>query len=908
MSPNLKEIGEAIAKRCKGLPLAAKTLGGLLRCRTDVEDWNKVLNSSLWDITDDILPALRLSYYYLPSHLKRCFAYCSIFPKDYEFRKEELIRLWMAEDFLAYSGEVVNMEDRGNEYFKDLTSRSFFQQLSGNKSCFVMHDLISDLAKSVSGEFICRLDSGDRFSCKITKRTRYFSNVQEEYDILKRFEALAEAKGLHTFLTLESWAWGCYVTNAIMDDLIIKFRSLRVLSLAHYHNIDELSEEIGKLKQLRYLDLSETSIERLPNSLTTLYNLQTLLLFECEKLVELPEDVGRLINMHHLDIRGTKLVRMPPRMDKLKDLQILTDFVLGEQKGSSISELGKLKNLRGRLAISNLQNVVCHRDAKDANSKEKINLRELELKWSEDCHTNDDSKHDREILEQLEPHTNLEHLAIEFYRGTRFPEWVGHSSFSNLVSLHLRGCKFCLFLPPLGRLSSLKSLSISGFSEAVTVGDEFYGQGDASSKPFGSLEILSFADMSEWEEWFCLNDGAFPLLQKLYIEDCPKLTKSLPKHLPSLMKLKVVRCGKLGGLLPRAPSMSELDLQECDALQWEPFACGLRNLKISQLNINDSNINDSILEQMVRHCTHLEKLEMWYCNGLKSLPEGSLPTTLKELRINHCNALDYSKILLYTSLERLSMHDVSDHLLESSSIGSLPKLNNLQIRSCEGLKSIRIGSLPKLNDLYIKSDEDLKSFLALEGPHPHLPCLKYFKIKCCPNFISFPEEGFSATNLKSLNLSDCKNLKSLPEQMQSLFPSLVLLSIFKCPEIESFPKEGLPSKLKNITIGRSEKLIAGRKDWGLETLPSLTTFEIHDAEEIESFPDEHLLPSSLTRLKVCNLPNLKFLDYEGFQHLTSLRELRISKCPELQSMPVKRLPIPIIWIDDELIMKEALLA
>ncbi|XP_017984222.1 PREDICTED: putative disease resistance RPP13-like protein 1 [Theobroma cacao] len=679
MHPDLKEIGEAIAKRCKGLPLAAKTLGGLLRCRTDVEDWNKVLTSSLWDITDDILPALRLSYYYLPSHLKRCFAYCSIFPKDYEFRKEELIRLWMAEDLLAYSREVVNMEDWGNEYFKDLTSRSFFQQLSGNKPCFVMHDLISDLAKSVSGEFICRLDGDDRLSCQISKKTRYFSNIQEEFDVLQKFEALPKAKGLHTFLTLKSRSGHCYVTNVIMDDLIVKFRSLRVLSLAHYHNINELSEEIRKLKQLRYLDLSETSIERLLNFLTTLYNLQTLLLFQCAKLVELPEDMGRLINMHHLDIRGTKLVRMPPGMDKLKDLRTLTDFVLGEQKGSSISELGKLKNLRGRLAISNLQNVVCQKDAKDANLKEKINLRELELKWSEDCHTNDDSKHDREILEQLEPHTNLEHLAIEFYRGTRFPEWVGHFSFSNLVSLHLRGCKFCLFWPPLGRLSSLKSLSISGFSEVVTVDDEFYGQGDASSKPFGSLEILSFTDMSEWEEWFCLNDGAFRLLQELYIKDCPKLTKSLPKHLPSLLKLTIKRCGKLGALLPRALSMSQLDLEECDALQLQPLPCGLRNLTMSCLNINDSHINDSILEQMVRHSTHLERLEIFDCDGLKSLPEGSLPTTLKELQIIHCNALDFSKILLCTSLERLNISYLSNHPLESFSIESLPKLNSLQI-------------------------------------------------------------------------------------------------------------------------------------------------------------------------------------------------------------------------------------
>ncbi|KAK6233966.1 hypothetical protein QUC31_006372 [Theobroma cacao] len=222
--------------------------------------------------------------------------------------------------------------------------------------------------------------------------------------------------------------------------------------------------------------------------------------------------------------------------------------------------------------------------------------------------------------------------------------------------------------------------------------------------------------------------------------------------------------------------MSELDLQECDALQWEPLPCGLRKLHIYELNMNDS-----ILEQMVRHCTHLEKLKIWHCYGLKSLPEGSLPTTLKELWIRDCNALDYSKILLYTSLERLDIRGNCHHPLESFPIGSFPKLNLLDIDSCEGLKSFR----------------------ALEGPHQHHACLNRLLIESCPNFISIPEDGFSATNLTLLYLIDCKNLKSLPEQMQSLFPSLEYFSIQYCPEIESFPKEGLPSKLKLIAIRRT---------------------------------------------------------------------------------------------------------
>ncbi|PPS15839.1 hypothetical protein GOBAR_AA04735 [Gossypium barbadense] len=71
--PDLMAIGEAIVKRCGSLPLAAKVLGGLLRCKPDADECNKILHSNFWDIPNDatnILPALTLSYHYLPSHLK----------------------------------------------------------------------------------------------------------------------------------------------------------------------------------------------------------------------------------------------------------------------------------------------------------------------------------------------------------------------------------------------------------------------------------------------------------------------------------------------------------------------------------------------------------------------------------------------------------------------------------------------------------------------------------------------------------------------------------------------------------------------------------------------------------------------------------------------------------------------
>ncbi|KAK8665413.1 hypothetical protein V6N13_005582 [Hibiscus sabdariffa] len=601
-----------------------------------------------------------------------------------------------------------------------------------------MHDLISDLAKSITGEFIFRLeDSGG--SSEINERTRHLSNVQEEYDTRKKFETVPKAKAPRTFLTLKSSHWSPLVTNGLMHDLLVK-SSLRVLSLAGYKNIKDLPEEVGNLKHLRNLDLSGTSIKRLPNSLTTLYNLQTLILVNCSKLVELPEDMRRLVNMHYLDIRRTHLARMPKGLGELKDLRILTDYVLGDQNDSSINELGKLKYLRGGLAISGLENVAGAVDAKDADLKDKMNLKTLELIWGE-SKDGDDSKHDREVLEKLEPHLNLECLVIRGYNGTRFPEWVGHSSFSNMVSLRLTNCMFCQCLPPLGQLSSLKSLSIYGFSGVVTVGDEFYGNGHTSIIPFGSLEILIFEDMWEWEEWYCWSDEAFPLLQELHIIDCPKLTKSLPKDLFCLKELVIKNCGNLGGVLPRAPSVCKLKLDGCDALQLEPLPRGLR-----ELEIGGSSMNDSMLERMLQQCTHLDKLTMRDCSDIRSLPEVNVPITLKQLYIKGCKVLDYSKIFLHTALESLDIIGSKCHPLESS---------------------FPLGSFPLLKCVHISGCEDLKFFGASGGPHRQDPaCLDSLTIFNCQSLISFRiEDGFSVTNLTRIGLYNCRSLKSLQKLM-----------------------------------------------------------------------------------------------------------------------------------------------
>ncbi|KAL0006401.1 hypothetical protein SO802_013962 [Lithocarpus litseifolius] len=70
----LEVLGKQISKKCKGLPLTAKTLESLLHFKKSKEEWKNILDS----------------YFDLPSPLKQCFSYCAVFPKVHDFNVNEL--------------------------------------------------------------------------------------------------------------------------------------------------------------------------------------------------------------------------------------------------------------------------------------------------------------------------------------------------------------------------------------------------------------------------------------------------------------------------------------------------------------------------------------------------------------------------------------------------------------------------------------------------------------------------------------------------------------------------------------------------------------------------------------------------------------------------------------------------
>ncbi|PRQ45549.1 putative TIR domain, P-loop containing nucleoside triphosphate hydrolase [Rosa chinensis] len=649
---HLEEIGRQIVQKCKALG-----------------EWETILNSDMWELPQeesDILPSLWLSYMYLPSELKRCFACCSIFPKNYVFKTSELVYLWKAEDLLQPKKNKM-AEEIGQDYFNDLISRSFFElSASDDLESYTMHDLINDLASFVSGEFCLRWE--DSGSPNILCKTRHFSYRPVDA-CFEKSEALHQPKCLRTFLGLSPLGFELFGKG--LYEALPKFQCLRMLKLSWY-NIKELPDSINNLKHLRHLDLSYSSIEKLPNTIGTLYNLQALLLSYCQYLTELPPNLGRLINLSHLDIEATNLKKMPPYMGNLKDLQMLPEFVLDKHSaGDNLPELEKLRNLRGTLWILGL----AHSSGLEAYIlRDKKFLRQLLLNWGgrhvseEDIYTVEE----REVLEKLQPHLNLESLRIEHYGGKMFAGWSAYYYSSALVFLELVDCVNCFSLPPLGQLPSLRELYISGLHGVVCIGFEFY-YGDSNTcvnKPFRSLRSLEFYNMSGWKEWRHVegheDEGeVFPTLWELCISNCPHLTGRLAlDSFPMLKDVKLCRTNL--SLVTTSPdskvlSLNKLRLYSCPNIVTFPVG-GLHAPNLTILEIEECENFGSWTEPMKTLLPSLLSLSMMFCPELECFPEGGFPSKLVSLSIMDCKKLNAKSrhnlnngLLALTSLERLSL-------------------------------------------------------------------------------------------------------------------------------------------------------------------------------------------------------------------------------------------------------------
>ncbi|CAJ2652433.1 unnamed protein product [Trifolium pratense] len=643
----LVEIGKDIAKKCRGLPLAAQALGGLMRSRSGEKEWLEIKESRLWDSQSDnnILPALRLSYSYLSPPLKQCFTFCAMFPKDTELLKEELIHLWMAHGFIS-SRKNLEVEDVGSMIWNELCQKSFFQDIkmdedSGDIS-FKMHDLVHDLAQSITGQECLYLEDANMTS--LSKSTHHISVHSK--DLLSIDEAaFKKVESLRTFFQLDQFGGEnhhYFPTN----------RFLRVLRTSFIH-----IPSLGSLIHLRYLELCSLDLKTLPDLIYNLHKLEILKINHCDKLSSLPKRLVCLQNFRHLVIESCySLSRLFPNIGKLSCLRTLSLYIVSLEEGNSLVELRDL-NLGGKLGIKGLNNVGSVSEAQEANLMCKKDLQELRLSWKimDGEFTKPPTINAEQLLEVLQPHSNLKRLRIDYYEGLLLPSWI--SILSNLVSLGLLNCKKCVRLPSFGKLQSLKRLVLSNMVNLKYLDDEC--QDGMEVGIFPSLEELYLMDLPNIEGLLKVERGEmFPCLSELEISLCPKL--ALP-CLPSLKKLYVRECNnELLRSISTFCSLTRLTLVECGNEGITSFPEGMfTNLTFLQkLTIENFPKLKELPYQPFNQA--LEYLEISQCDELVSLPEKIWESlqSLRSLKIDNCKGLRWlpKGIRHLTSLEVLKIY------------------------------------------------------------------------------------------------------------------------------------------------------------------------------------------------------------------------------------------------------------
>uniref|UniRef100_A0ACD6AFH3 Uncharacterized protein n=1 Tax=Avena sativa TaxID=4498 RepID=A0ACD6AFH3_AVESA len=555
----LGDIGKEIAKKLKGSPLAARIVGGQLRIRKNVEFWRSVRDR---DLLNETMGALWWSYHHLHEQVKRCFAYCSLFPQRHCLERHELVKLWAAEGFARCTNGGEEMEDVCQEYFDELVSASFLQLRAKEKpdeDYYLVHDMLHDLAEKAAGSDCFRIENSWKLQGKcpaveVPPNVRHvFVETYDEELITKN---ICKLDNLHT-LIIYSQGGRETVGEQALKCMFARLRKLRVLTIttrnagmASFLSSDvPIPACIGQLRHLRYLAFGTGTGERLGISLAVqatlskLYHMQVLDFRGIKEVVF--SSCEDLINLRHLVVYQADLGI--PSIHRLTSLQTMIAFNVRKEQGYELRQLRNLNKLRGELCIRGLEKVESKVEAIGANLADKEGLRTLKLSWwcgLASLNVDEASQEvQAEVLEGLCPPKDLTSLSIAYYKGQRYPSWMHSGGPKHVKHLLLDGCSLKPG-PELGRFCThLHELIIWSCGW------------DALPDYMEHLTSLQRLDMS-----FCVNIRSLPALpqslEHFSLKCCRALSMSSCSmdHLTSLQSLKISSCNSIQSLptLPRS--------------------------------------------------------------------------------------------------------------------------------------------------------------------------------------------------------------------------------------------------------------------------------------------------------------------------------------------------------------------
>ncbi|PKU80399.1 Disease resistance protein RGA2 [Dendrobium catenatum] len=856
---NLRSIAEKMVKKLSGSPLAARVIGGVLNSHLDESHWIRVLNYDIGS-QNDISSVLKLSYIFLPRVLQNCLSFSAIFPQDYEYDKDDLIRMWIALGFIQLPnipGET--LKDVGERYFDFLVKKSLFDKFQSKHGIYYkLHDLLHMLVRSVSTQECFSVIGDEELLLGIPKTIRHLFVYTKNFEVLRKMKSFRNLRSLFLLYNhYEDFADG------VLIEIFETLRSIRLLyicapCLKHIPEVEHLTH-------LRYLNIVDTRVTRLPRSLSNLYHLQFLICDEnFSNLREddfLPRDLNNLLNLYYMKLP------FPGMYDigKLNSLQELDGFYVQNKAGYKLEELEHMNELCV-LTINFLENVKDSRDACNAKLCDKRNLTDLSLVWrnirrrdhyrSSDLMSHGVSNLDENVLDKLEPHSSLKKLKINSFMGTRSAIWMNNDNLiSNLEYIQLEDCLAWQILPHFGHLPFLKYLYLRNMPKVKRFDYKFHGHDKDCLFP--SLQVLDIKNLNALEDWFdtrtTVNGCLFPCLTAMCLHECPSL-QELPSLPPKLKELEMVNIGwNAFNLLQDASNYCSILIQNLPNLislrgMHEPETINNYQLILSELIIKDPFV---LLMVPLTRITSIQKLEIQNNYTLFSFPIEVEQWFLK-----------VSSSLCELNLKRLKFLQSFPSFLDS--------LSSLKILRVENVPQLQLlPNIPfSLERLELVELECLQSLPSSLESHCSL------KILCVENVPRLQQLPNIPASLERLELAELRSLQCLPSSLS--FSSLKHLELRHIP-LQNLPD--LPATLCELWLQGLE--CVNSLPASFHNLSSLQKLTINWAPQLQELPE---LPPFLCFMYLSSLTNLDCLP-SCLSSLSSLQELTISDSPQLRELP-----------------------
>ncbi|XP_027157337.1 disease resistance protein RPM1-like [Coffea eugenioides] len=547
---HLMDVAKAVLDKCDGLPLAILAISGLLASKdvSRIDEWEIVQHSLGGELEgtgklERVKRILSLSYNDLPSHLKPCLLYLSIYPEDYLIECRMLVLLWIAERFIEWR-EGMRIEDVAWGYLGELISRSLIQVTQvfyeGSPLTCRIHDLLREVILIKSREQnMVTITTGQPMTWPSEKVRRLVvhsssnsSNIQHHQQ--RQFYSF---KHLRSFITVSST--NPLLSKTFLCEVLRSSKLLKVLDLKG-EKIAETPTEIFNLLHLTYLSLYGTKVERVPKAIGKLQHLEYLNLGNTG-VRELPVEILKLQKLRHLivvaavdpsdDDCGYYGFKGPSKLGGLLALQTLN--TIDASSGSVIvKEIGKLIQLRD-LYITQLR----REDGKELCSS-LVNLTSLRQLSVASVGIGDDSEiidlnHHQHFLSSSTSCSFLQSLRVLLVHGRleTMPAWITH--LQNLVRIDLYWSGLRPEEDPLEFLQHLPNLG------QITFCGSYQGE-RLCFKAGGFLKLkLLWLWKMEGLRRMTIEEGACPNLQRLILRQLP-LLEDLPwgiQHLSHLQEL-----------------------------------------------------------------------------------------------------------------------------------------------------------------------------------------------------------------------------------------------------------------------------------------------------------------------------------------------------------------------------------